>query len=68
MQVLLILCLNWLAFSSAVNVDPEKLMRKAEESIQNDVLQRMKLGETSKRFAPKKITPLYDIIRPTYHE
>ena len=67
MQVLLILYLHWLTFSSAVNVIPEELMRKVEESIQNDVLQRMILGETSKRFAPKKITPLYDIIRTTFH-
>ena len=58
MQVILILYLHWWAFSSALNVNPKELMRKVEESIQNDVLQRMKLGETSKRFAPKKITTL----------
>ena len=53
--------LGW-AITEATNVDPEELMERAMKSIQNDLSERMMHGETSKRFFPRKITPLYESI------
>ena len=62
MKELFIIWLLGLAISAAVNIDPEELMERAMKSIQNDLKERMKHGDTSKRFIPRKITPLYGTI------
>ena len=41
-----------------VKVDPNELMQRAEEDINNDLRDLMKLGAQSRRFTHKKITPL----------
>ena len=60
-ELFIIWLLGW-AIAATTNVDPEELIERAIQSIQNDLTGRMKNGDTSKRSFPRKITPLYDTI------
>jgi len=47
---------------NANKIDPEDLIEQAEEDIDNDLRELMKLGARSKRFVHKKITPISQVM------
>ena len=44
--------------SNTSKIDNDELIKRAEEDINNDVKEMMKMGARSKRFVHKKITPM----------
>ena len=44
--------------SNTSTIDNDELIKRAEEAINNDVKEMMKMGARSKRFVHKKITPM----------
>ena len=44
--------------SNTSKIDSDELIKRAEEAINNDVKEMMKMGARSKRFVHKKITPM----------
>ena len=44
--------------SNTSKIDNDELIKRAEEDINNDIKEMMKMGARSKRFVHKKITPM----------